>query len=216
MNGTYQNNGFNDGTLDNGNVVYINKLGTLNGVVVHKSDNSIVMNNTVYFNGAIPLDEGRQNAGGITINNSNNVRIYNNISWTRYPTDVGYKKYGSPTDLIGSNNILINGSSDISNLNTDMITLEVTDALFVDQNNFDFRLSLESNALNAGANNNDITLLTDDITTYQYLPKYDIENNSRLLNISDVGAFESVDISGNGIADHLKRNKYTFDNVLDN
>lgn len=195
------------------NIAYGNGI---NGVVVHKSDNSIVMNNTVYFNGAVPLDEGRQNAGGITINNSNNVRIYNNISWTRYPTDVGYKKYGSPTDLIGSNNILINGSSDISNLNTDMITLEVTDALFVDQNNFDFRLSLESNALNAGANNNDIILLTDDVTTYEYLPKYDIENNSRVLNISDVGAFESVDISGNGIADHLKRNKYTFDNVLNN
>ena len=37
MNGTYQNNGFDDGTLDNGNVVYINRLGTLNGPLVIKN-----------------------------------------------------------------------------------------------------------------------------------------------------------------------------------
>ena len=53
-------------------------------LVVHKSDNSIVMNNTIYNNGAVPLDEGRQSAGGITVNNSTGVKMYNNISWTRY------------------------------------------------------------------------------------------------------------------------------------
>lgn len=195
------------------NIAYGNGI---NGLVVHKSDNSIVMNNSIYLNGAVPLDEGRQSAGGIAVNASNNVRIYNNISWSRFNSDAGYQKYNSCSDIVGANNLLIKGGQNIPALNGSVTTLQETDALFVDKNNFDFHLTTSSNAINGGVLSANITPLTGDVTGYNYLPKSDIENNDRTLNTSDIGAYETVDLNSNGIADHLKRNDYNFDNVLDN
>ena len=166
----------------------------INGLVVHKSDNSIVINNTIYNNGAVPLDEGRQSAGGITVNNSTEVRMYNNISWTRYDTDYGYKIYGT-TSVVGSNNLLYNGLSDNNSL-TNMISL---DPLFVDRNNADFRLNTTSPALHTGVENANISLLSGTVVS-EYTPSFDYVNNKRAYSGTDIGAYESVISSWSGTA----------------
>lgn len=84
------------------NVAYENGI---NGLVVHKSNNSIVMNNTVYNNGATPLSSNRQPAGGITVNNSVNVRIYNNISCVRHKSDFCYQAFGHVDNIEGKINL---------------------------------------------------------------------------------------------------------------
>jgi parallel beta-helix repeat protein len=164
------------------NVSYGNGI---NGVVVHKSDNSIVANNTVYKNGQVPLSEGRQDAVGITVNNSVNVRIYNNIVWTEFTSDTGFQRFGTTTNISGSNNILINGQSNIEGL-TGMIT---SDPLFVDDINKDFNLTSSSPAIDAGILESNISLLTG-IISPEYIPVYDFIDNDRALNLSDIGAYE--------------------------
>ena len=166
----------------------------INGLVVHKSDNSIVMNNTIYNNGAVPLDEGRQSAGGITVNNSTGVKMYNNISWTRYNTDYGYKVYGT-TSVDGSNNLLFNGLSDNNSL-TNMI---ISDPLFVDTNNADFRLNTTSPALHSGVENANISLLSGTVIS-EYTPSFDYANNKRAYYGTDIGAHESVISTWSGAA----------------
>lgn len=164
------------------NVSYGNGI---NGVVVHKSDNSIVMNNTVYKNGQVPLSEGRQSAAGITVNDSNNVRIYNNISWTQNTSDYGYKFYNAISNVQGRNNILITGKTDIAGL-TNMIT---ANPLFQNHNNFDFTLTSSSPAIDAGVLQSQITTVGTTIAA-EYIPYFDIQNVVRPLNNSDIGAYE--------------------------
>ena len=92
------------------------------------------------------LSQGRQQTSGIALHSSSDVYLYNNISWARYDTDFGYKIY-QPTlsnNLSFSNNILAKGNSSF----TTGFTLE--DPLFIDTNNFDLNLSINSPAINNG------------------------------------------------------------------
>ena len=170
------------------NVSYGNGI---NGLVVHKSDNSIVMNNTIFKNGAVPLSEGRQSAAGITVNNSFNVRVYNNISWTRFDNDYGYKVFGgagSSGNIKGTNNMLVNGLKGAGGI-TGMVSGNPN---FVNENNYDFHLNENSPAIDAGLEDNNYfqsIKLTN--TSYDdYTPETDIDNNLRGLNITDIGAYE--------------------------
>ena len=178
------------------NIAYGNGI---NGLVVHKSDYSIVVNNTIYNNGAVPLSEGRQAAGGIAINNSKEVRIYNNISWTRFTTDYSYRVFGATSNIKGKNNISYNGQSNAGGV-TSMINANPG---FVDESNFDFRLSANSAALDTGIANSGM-LLFSGTTAAEYTPTFDFENNLRGVTLIDIGAYESVDLDGNGTADHLE------------
>jgi hypothetical protein len=146
------------------------------------------MNNTIYNNGATPLNKGRQAAGGITVNNSKEVRMYNNISWVRYTSDYSYRVFGATQNIKGKNNIRFNGNSNAGGL-TAMIEANPE---FVDVNNLDFNLSASSPARDSGISESNILSLPTDVTGYMYTPAYDFANNSRSLNITDIGAFEYV------------------------
>jgi len=155
------------------NVAYGNGI---NGLVVHKSDNSIVMNNTVYNNGATPLSSGRQNAGGITINNSVNVRLYNNISVVRHKSDFCYQAFGHVDNIEGKNNLQFHGGPIKINGLENMVH---GDPLFKDASSYDLRLSPESKCIHAGVEASEITVLTGNENDHSYLPEYDILNKSR-------------------------------------
>ncbi|MEM7036372.1 MAG: right-handed parallel beta-helix repeat-containing protein, partial [Bacteroidota bacterium] len=132
------------------NVSYGNGI---NGLVVHKSDRAVVTNNTVFWNGAVPLASGRQASSGITVHGSDSVRMYNNISWPRFATDFGYKVFDWPNtvDLIASNNILANGLSDLT---AGQVTM--TNPMFVDTANKNFRLQPGSPAIDGGQSHGDL------------------------------------------------------------
>jgi parallel beta-helix repeat protein len=153
------------------NVCYGNGI---NGLVVHKTHRAIVTNNTCYLNGAVPLSSGRQSAAGITVNGSSNVRLYNNISWTRFNSDHGYKVYDWPNsqNLMASSNILGKGKSD---LNAAQYTF--TDPLFMDTLNRDFRILAGSPAIDGGVWHPDF-------------PMYDFNGYLRDTDSPDIGAYE--------------------------
>jgi len=183
----------------------------INGLVVHKSDYSIVMNNTIYFNGAVPLSEGRQAAGGITVNNSVEVRLYNNISWVRLDTDYAYRVFGTTSNIKGKNNIMYN--TELSNAGglTNMLNV---DPQFVDKENFDFKLSAGSPSIDAGILESNILLLSRDTSGYEYIPPYDLENTPRNLSTPDIGAYEnSATLSIDNIENNLQE-VYLFPNPI--
>ncbi len=152
------------------NVSYGNGI---NGLVVHKSDRSIVTNNTCYLNGAVPLSSGRQASSGITIHGSDYVRLYNNISWARFDSDGAYRVYDWPNTqfLEASNNILAKGLSDLS-----AGQYFTANPYFVDTLNRDLRIRGISPARDAGFVHTD-------------LPSDDYDMQLRDAN-PDIGAYE--------------------------
>lgn len=153
------------------NVSYGNGI---NGLVVHKSDRTIVSNNTCFMNGAVPLSSGRQQSSGITIHGSDYVRMYNNISWARFDNDFGYQVFDwdNTTFLEASNNILAKGRSAYT-----ASQYTFTDPLFVDTLNKDFRLQAGSPAIDAGIN-------------HANMPSVDFDYTP--IGTPDIGAFEFV------------------------
>ena len=76
-----------------GNTAYDNGI---NGLVVHKSNNAVVRNNVVFGNGRVSKTrEGRQDAGGIVINNSVNVTFDNNTASVDLEDDVAFQCFGT-------------------------------------------------------------------------------------------------------------------------
>ncbi len=159
----------------------------INGLVVHKSDRTIVTNNTCFMNGAVPLSSGRQSSSGITIHGSDYVRLYNNISWPRFATDGGYRVYDWPNVefLEASNNILANGISDLS---ADQYTF--VDPLFADTLNRDFRLNPYSPAINSGIH-------------HPNFPLYDYAGNLRDAAAPDIGALVAIPCLENILLNHV-------------
>lgn len=195
------------------NVAYGNGI---NGLVVHLSDRTIVTNNLAFMNGAtspVPANqggEGRQNAGGITINGSDNVFMYNNISWVRYANDNSYQIYGGSA-YTASNNIGINGGSAFQ-------AGEYTDyreddpavaGMFVDTLTKDFRPA-------------DGSVLIDGGIDHANMPADDIEGSLRDA-MPDIGPYEYQGIvtkinevlSGEGIYPNPTRGIVNFSEVRD-
>eukprot|EP00440_Ansanella_granifera_P009249 gb/GFBE01010024.1/.p1 GENE.gb/GFBE01010024.1/~~gb/GFBE01010024.1/.p1 ORF type:complete len:365 (+),score=50.22 gb/GFBE01010024.1/:1-1095(+) len=74
----------------------------INGVVVHKTNHANVTvqvtENLIFDNGRVTKDvEGRQTAGGLVINNGNNVHLADNQVWTQDSSDVTYQCFGTCT-----------------------------------------------------------------------------------------------------------------------
>ena len=178
------------------NVSYGNGL---NGLVVHKTNNSIVANNTIYENGEIPtninttygvdwkdaLNHGRQGTSGITIHSSYNVKVFNNVSWAKQANDNAFQIFSvntqnNPNAITGSNNVLAFG--EVSNTGISFFPngfyLDKRSEkanLFKNSAAFDFDLPQSSYLVDNGVQNNNT-------------PLYDINSNIRIS--PDIGAYE--------------------------
>ena len=181
------------------NLSYANGM---NGVVVHKTNNSNVYNNTVYKNGEVPSDDdadwgsygdwkdaltvSRQKYTGIVVHSSTDVKVYNNISCAKNSSDksfVLYTESGWPTSTADwGNNLPCNGTSVSSSNISNESWLTQADPLFNDPtnnslDNRDYTLNVGSPAIDAG---NDL-----------YATANDINNISRPQgSSSDLGAYE--------------------------
>lgn len=145
----------------------------INGLVVHRTDRAIVINNTSYMNGATPLESGRQSSSGITLNNAEHVRVYNNISWARYADDFALGRYGELRDVVLEANIIYGGFSPFET------GYREADPRFAhastDPEAADFSLESGSPAINAGLYNT-------------YTPAKDFFGSKRIPESMDIGA----------------------------
>ena len=166
----------NNDTYDHGYILIANNLSYLNGasgIVVHKTNRAIVEHNTVYHNGTTNSDGG---PGGIGFNNTDDLTIRNNISWSS-PNKVALGVVANPnTNLVIDSNIVFNnyGTTDVVKGVESGWT--ETDPLLVDPENFDFHLTAASPAINNG--------ITDIIVTT------DIDGFPREDGMPDIGAYE--------------------------
>ena len=184
------------------NVSYGNGL---NGLVVHKTNNSIVANNTIFENGEIPtninttygvdwkdaLNHGRQGTSGITIHSSYNVKVFNNVSWAKQANDNAFQIFSvntqnNPNAITGSNNVLAFG--EVSNTGISFFPngfyvdkRSQKESLFKNPASFDFDLPQSSYLVDNGVQNDNI-------------PLYDISSNLRVS--PDIGAYEYPISSG--------------------
>lgn len=159
------------------NITYGNGI---NGLVVHHTDKTIVSNNLAFMNGTVdPVVWSRQASSGITINESSNVHLYNNISWPRYDDDYGYQKFGNVTNLIASNNLLIGGLSALSVSEYDYHARNSFSAsnLFTDTTTKDFHPTMLSITTDAGVN-------------HANLPLVDYDGKPRNDGFPDIGTYE--------------------------
>jgi parallel beta-helix repeat protein len=179
------------------NVTYLNGI---NGIVVHKTDNAIVTNNTVFFNGANPVtnelpdsaewyqnnSQGRQKNSGITVNNSKNAEVYNNIISTRRSDDQAFFVSGATVSNGGyvenikrANNIIYNGICQnycSGNVGEDYGFNEDINPLFIDESTYDLGIEVGSPAIGTGF-------------SHDYLPYYDLSGNLRNPTSVDIGAY---------------------------
>lgn len=84
----------------------------INGLVIHRTDRAIVVNNTCYMNGATPLESGRQSSSGLTLNHADHVRVYNNITWARFEEDFALGAFGDFVDTTLEGNLVFVGTSE--------------------------------------------------------------------------------------------------------
>ncbi|WP_397447584.1 T9SS type A sorting domain-containing protein [Polaribacter sp. R77954] len=142
----------NRDTYSNGAILIANNISTFNGasgIVSHFTNNVIIEHNTIYKNGTT----NESPAGGIGINNTDNVTIINNISYAE-PDHWAIGVLSNPnTNLTISNNLVYNedGSENIDrNLATGWIE---KNPLFEDSENGGFLLKETSPAINNGTTN---------------------------------------------------------------
>ncbi len=160
------------------NITYNNGI---NGLVVHKSDRTIVTNNLAFMNGTVSKDpvasggEGRQDAGGITINASTDVRVYNNISWVRYSDDYSYQNFGT-SSWTASNNIGVEGLSAFGAGEYTDLDPAIAAQMFSDTTNKDFHLVAGATAIDAGI-------------AHTNLPETDFDGNPHV-GTPDIGPYE--------------------------
>ena len=150
----------------------------INGLVIHRTDRAIVVNNTCYMNGATPLESGRQSSSGLTLNHANHVRVYNNISWARFEGDFALGAFGDFVDTTLAGNLVYVGTSEFdsgySRANPHFLYPSV------DPDHANFSLRPGSPAIGAGVSNDDIP--------YDYIPATDFFGTPRETGSIDIGA----------------------------
>ncbi len=166
----------NKDTYHNGRMLIANNLSYQNGasgIVYHFTDRTDIINNTVYDNGT----SNHGSPGGIGINNVDNVKIYNNISYSKENKWALGTLAQPNTNVDIQANIIFNNSGSINAAkNIDEGWVEVN-PLFVDEDKYDFHLTQNSPAINQG--------------TPLYTPVKDFCENLRD-SIPDIGAIEYV------------------------
>ncbi len=168
----------NRDTYTNGYILIANNISAFNGasgIVSHYTNRVIIEHNTVYKNGTT----NDSAAGGIGINNVDDVTIRNNISYAE-PDHWALGTLALPnTNVSIYNNLLYNeyGSETIyNNLSNGWVE---ADPLFTDKDNADYTLTSTSPAINAGSI---LGTQTDDFLS-----------NPRDDGNPDIGAFEYSD-----------------------
>ena len=97
---TRNSNSYVTGRMElSNNICYRNGI---NGVVVHKTNRVHVKNNVIFDNGQVPRDapQSRQAYAGLTINNSEDVTVYNNSVITTLADDYAYAISGTTYGFI--------------------------------------------------------------------------------------------------------------------
>jgi len=85
------------------NVAYDNGI---NGLVVHKTNHAVVQSNWLFSNGRVTKDiEGRQDAGGLVINNSENVTLSRNTVAIHEAGDISFQCFGTCGFTDGAGNV---------------------------------------------------------------------------------------------------------------
>ena len=182
----------------------INYGNGINGLVVHKTDNTVVTNNLAYVNGAVPtnaelsdiandadapawkkaLKSGRQDTSGIVVHTSANVKLHNNITWAKFSDEWAFQTFGAISNLEKRRNLIGNGKGKFAAENNNgTIAYYEADPKFVDPDNFNFKLKNDSPAIDKGENNS-------------YNPTIDYDYVKRSDNNIDIGPFEYVNNVG--------------------
>jgi parallel beta-helix repeat protein len=169
----------NQDTYTQGKILIANNISSFNGasgIVCHKTDRAIIEHNTCYKNGTT----NDSAAGGIGVNNADNVIIRNNISYAEPDHWALGKLGGTLTNITISNNILYNenGTQAIHKNMPNGWTEE--NPLLTNPENGDFTLSQNSPAIDAG---NSTSTIIDDIV-----------GNLRNDGLPDIGAYEFISV----------------------
>lgn len=165
----------NRDTYTNGYILIANNISAFSGasgIVSHFTNRVIIEHNTVYKNGTT----NDSPAGGIGINNTDDVTIRNNISYAE-PDHWAIGILAQPnTNTLVENNLIYNenGSEPIHrNLPSGWVE---DNPLFIDSSNSDFNLTTNSPAIDNGATSS--------------LQTEDFNGNPRNDGSPDIGAFE--------------------------
>ena len=154
----------NNDTYAQGYIHVANNLSYLNGasgIVVHKTNRAIIEHNTVYDNGTTNGEDTKP--GGIGFNETDEVTIRNNISWSKPAKFSLGKVGGTNTKLTIDSNLVFN------DYGTEPVVKEVSsgyfeaDPRFADVQAYDFRLDPASPAIDRGITN---VLVSDDIVGF--------------------------------------------------
>lgn len=86
------------------NIAFNNGYG---GVVYHKTNRGVLVNNLVFMNGAYP---GVTRYSGLTVNTADELVIANNLVWAREDNDYAIKNNGNATNVLAVNNFLVGKS----------------------------------------------------------------------------------------------------------
>ncbi|MBG7630706.1 MAG: cellulase family glycosylhydrolase, partial [Bacteroidetes bacterium] len=177
-------------TYDHGYIKISNNVSAYNGasgIVCHFTNRAIIEHNTLYKNGT--TNDGP--AGGIGINNADDVQVKNNISYAE-PDHWALGILANPvTNMVVESNILYNenGAEDIArNIGNGWVA---ADPLFENAANLNFVLSKNSPALNAS-------------TTTQ-IELFDILGNPRNDGSADIGAYERSYTTGYEMVEKMGR-----------
>jgi len=179
----------NADTYSTGYFLISNNISTHNGasgLVIHKTDRVIAEFNTVYKNGT--SNDGQ--AGGIGLNTVKKAQIRNNITYALPDHWALGKNGGTLINVNISNNIIYNenGSEPVyHNISNSGFT--ITNPMLIDPDHGDYRLQVNSSAIDAGIASN----YTND----------DYDSNIRD-NTPDIGAYEFLNSSA---INYISKNK---------
>ena len=162
-------------TYSYGYMLIANNISSYNGasgIVSHFTDRVIIEHNTVYKNGTT----NDSSAGGIGINNVDDITIRNNISYAE-PDHWGLGTLANPNTNVNIYNNLLYNENGIETIHNNLPTGWIeANPLFIDSSSADYSLNVGSPAIDAGSS---LGTQTDDFL-----------GNLRSDGFPDIGAFE--------------------------
>ena len=187
----------NRDTYDYGRILIANNLSYNNGasgIVCHFTNRSIIEHNTVVYNGT--TNSGQP--GGIGINNADNVRVINNISYAR-PNKWALGILAEPvTNLIVENNIIFNNYGEEVVFRKIEAGWTEENPKFADLANNDFNLLEGSPGIDNGS--------------LERTTAVDFFGSKRVDGFPDIGAIEYEKVTGIGLDEKKVNNVGVYPN----